>query len=138
MKRTPLKRKTPLRVDPEKVRAWKERSKTKIQPRSHKRRTQEVAYGNLRTDFLRRHPICPVTGAKSSEVHHSARRSGQWLNLQRYWIAVSREGHRWIEENGKEAEKLGFMTPRNHTYAEEMEILKANGDDPDEPLFYSR
>jgi hypothetical protein len=137
MKRSgPLKRKTPLRADPEKVKAWKDGSRTKIKPRSDIRRTQEITYGGDRPAFLRKHKVCPVTGGKTSQVHHSARRQGQWLNLRRYWIAVSPLGHEWIENNAKEAEAHGLMHRINTTYAEHMAELKQQGLDPDVPLFY--
>ena len=127
------RRKTPLKSNPEKVREWQERSRAKqraklkfhggtkkIKTRSTKRRSQETEYGILRGYFLAIHPICPVTGQQTTEIHHSAKREGGWLNCTRYWIAVSALGHKWIEENKKEAESYGLMVRISESYGEHL------------------
>ena len=136
--RKPLKRKTPLRVDPEKIREWKNRSRTRIPQVSKKRSGQNRDYTVGRRAFLEEHCICPVTGERTTEIHHSAKRVGQWLNLKRYWIALSSKAHAWVEANKAEAEQAGLMVriSRNETYEEHIRNL---GDLCQEtPIFYDR
>jgi hypothetical protein len=144
LKRTKgLTRKTPLRANPEKTRAWKDRTRaelpksgTPMRQRSKKRAKQERKYNADIEKFLAEHPICPVTGSRTTEIHHSAKRFGQWLNLKRYWIALSHDGHRWVEDNKAEAEKIGLMVRIRETYKEHCAILEQDGVNLDEPLYY--
>lgn len=48
----------------------------------------------------------------TTDVHHMKGRLGSNLMDQRYWIAVCRNCHRWIEEHPKSAKKLGFSSSR--------------------------
>lgn len=45
----------------------------------------------------------------STEIHHRLRRSGERLLDEKEWLAVSREGHRWIHQHPSEARKLGLL-----------------------------
>lgn len=94
------------------------KKKKRMAQRSTKRSKQERAYTSSHGSFLRDHPVCPVTGELTTQIHHSAKRTGQWLTWQRYWIAVSLEGHAWIEANKKEAEKYGLMVRIRETFQE--------------------
>lgn len=134
MKRTGFKKKTYEEVIFGKQQQLKKRHEFK--QRSTKRAKQERAYISDLPSFLEDHPICPVTGSTTTQLHHSARRVGAWLNLKRYWIAVSLDGHRWIEDNGKEAEKLGLMVRINETFKEHTAKLLADGVDLDVPIYY--
>lgn len=137
MKRTPLKRKTPLkRGSIEKNNDWKKRTAKPIPARAKKRVAQEKSYSSGRKLFIEAHPICPVTGGQSTQIHHSAKREGEWLNLQRYWIAVSHEGHEWIEANKREAEKLGLMVRIYDTYCAHVALLNYAEVSLTKPLFY--
>lgn len=141
LKRTkPLKRKTPLRGNPEKIREWKDRSRTRISPVSKKRARQNRDYSDDRGIFLQKHCICPVTGERTTQIHHSAKRVAEWLNLKRYWIALSSKAHAWVEDNKTEAEQAGLMVriSRNETYDEHMKYLIDSNIDPDDPVFYHR
>ena len=145
-----MKQRKQLKVDPKKLLAWKVRSILKVQEnarrkiktvkrapqRSNRRRTQETVYNARARDFILRYPVCPVTGRPASQVHHSAKRDGDWLLLQRYWIAVSLEGHQWIENNKTEAEKLGLMVRIRLTCEQHCAKLLADGESLSEPLFY--
>lgn len=138
MKRTPLKRKTPLRGNPEKIKEWKNRSRVRIAPVSKKRRRQEVVYSADRRDFIRDHPICPLTGDATTEIHHSAHREGEWLNIKRFWIALSSRGHKWVTDNSRAATAAGLMYPVNPgmTAKTMLAYLEYEGIDPDVPVFY--
>jgi len=146
-----LRRKTPLRSNPEKAREWQQRSrakqanklkfiggKKKINNRSVRRRSQETTYGELRRAFLKEHRICPVTGQETTEIHHSAKREGNWLNLQRYWIALSADGHKWVEENKAEAEKHGLMVRIREPYQTHVGFLNGMGASLTTPIFYTK
>ena len=51
------------------------------------------------------HPI----SNELNEVHHMRGRSGKLLTDQRYWLAVSKQGHRWIHENISKARGHGWI-----------------------------
>lgn len=137
MKRNkPLMRKTPLRGNPDKVREWKQRTAKRLPARATRRAKQERAYSDDRPDFIRSHPICPVTGERTSQVHHSAKREGLWLNIKRYWIAVSNEGHRYIEDHKEWAETKGLMVRIRETAEAHLQRLSEEGVDIDRPVFY--
>lgn len=105
--------------------------------RSTKRAKQERAYASSHTSFLAAHPVCPVTGERTVQIHHSAKREGRWLNLQRYWIAVSQEGHKWIEEHKEEAEKYSLMVRISETCSKHCDTLLKHGiTDLFRPVFY--
>ena len=46
---------------------------------------------------------------KLTEVHHMRGRAGSLLLDQRYWLAVSKQGHRWIHSNIEKARALGWL-----------------------------
>lgn len=46
----------------------------------------------------------------SEEVHHCAGRSGSNFLNEATWMAVSRQGHRWIHENPGKARERGYIT----------------------------
>lgn len=138
-----LRRKTPLKADPEKTRAWQQRSRKRLpvhkktfNQRSKKRAKQEREYNSEINEFLREHPVCPVTGERTTQIHHSAKREGEWLNLKRYWIAVNQKGHRWIEDNKGEAENMGLMVRIYVPYRVHFANLLQAGINPDVPVYY--
>lgn len=45
----------------------------------------------------------------SVEIHHRNKRFGSRLNDKDYWLAVSREGHLWIENNKGKAREKGYL-----------------------------
>lgn len=98
-------------------------AKPVIKRRTTKRASQEKEYNEAIPAFLARHPICPVTGEKTTQIHHSAKRQGHWLNLQRYWIAVSLDGHRWIENNKTEAKKYDLMHRIYESYSDHTSAM---------------
>lgn len=46
---------------------------------------------------------------KSRDVHHSRGRAGTLLIDVRFWKAVSRRGHYWIDDHPKEARAMGLL-----------------------------
>lgn len=81
---------------------------TRINPVSDKRKEENAEYSQERLKFLRG-KTCPVTGLPATEVHHTNKRNGQRLNDQKYWLAVTREGHDWIHAHPKEAKEAGWL-----------------------------
>ena len=81
---------------------------------SQKRKIENAKYIVLRIEFLgkKENSICPVTGEKTTEIHHKKGRVGSLFLDVRYWLAVSREGHKKIEENPLWAKKEGYSLSR--------------------------
>lgn len=68
---------------------------------------------------------CPLTGEMPVEVHHIRGRIGKLLRDQRYWVAMSSSGHRWIHDNPKEAMKMGLLAGRGE-WGVQKEIFDFN------------
>lgn len=49
--------------------------------------------------------------AKLNEIHHIHGRAGKLLRFQKAWVAVSKQGHRWIHSNPEEARRYGWLGP---------------------------
>lgn len=92
------------------------RIKTPIPKRSKKKIVQDLQYSVLRKEFLGKpeNRFCPITGKPATDVHHMAGRLGDLYLDTRYWIALSREGHRRVEENPEWAKKNGYSLDRLH------------------------
>lgn len=84
-----------------------------LRQRSSKQSRIIRLYNSLRIDFMVQHPKCAVFPNKSSEsIHHVRGRISTLLIDQRFWLATSLIGHRWIDEHRDEARKLGFLAER--------------------------
>ena len=94
----------------------------RINRRSKKRESEERAYLRDRKIFLTlpENKYCPVAQLifnkriRAYEVHHKAGRIGRLLNYQPFWLAVSTDGHLWIDNNPEEAYKYGFLINSSH------------------------
>lgn len=88
-------------------------------PRNGKSQARE-SYRTRRDRFLAklRNKLCPVALAvwkrkvPVAEVHHTRGRIGTLLNDERYWLAVSLIGHRWIHEHPQAARERGWLAER--------------------------
>lgn len=70
-------------------------------------------YKVLRDDFLKDHFICEVCFKNpATDVHHKKGRLGELLTLVRYFLAVCRNCHTWIESHPKEAKDKGYSLSR--------------------------
>lgn len=112
MKRTRLLRKTPLM-----------RSKVSFKRRKPIRRVSKAkarkdsVYRLLRVNFLRQpeNRFCIVMKTlqnqfiSTDQVHHMLSRYGKNYLDTSTWLAVSAEGHRWIESHLKEARERGWL-----------------------------
>lgn len=66
-------------------------------------------YSKKKAKFLELHPVCPVFGTPTVEIHHQRGRLGRLCNDERFWVAVSRAGHQWIHEHPSEARAKGLL-----------------------------
>lgn len=81
--------------------------------RSPKRIKEEAEYSKERKVFLSERCMCEahlsgICTQYSTDVHHKAGRSGTLYLDKRFWLAVCRACHMWIETHPKEARELGF------------------------------
>lgn len=81
---------------------------------SDKRKIENAKYLVLRIEFLGRpeNQKCPITGKPTTDVHHMKGRIGSLLLDTRYWVALSREGHKYVEENPEWAKENGYSLNR--------------------------
>jgi 5-methylcytosine-specific restriction endonuclease McrA len=101
MKRSPLKRKTPLKRG------------GKLRKTSSKRRRQNEVYKDVREKFLCNNPVCQVCLFRmSSQVHHRRGRFGDRLNEVEYFLSVCFECHHKIHQNPQWAYRMGYMISR--------------------------
>lgn len=79
-----------------------------------KKKSKEVAeYSAKKKKFLEENPRCAVfPGQSSKDIHHIRGKIGSRFLDERYWLAVSREGHNWIHDNEEEASKKGWYLSR--------------------------
>ena len=108
-KQTRLKMQADLGIKP------KETKKPKPIPKISKKREKESReYTIKRLKFLAQpeNHRCPVTGERATEIHHKAGRTGSLYLDENNWLAVSRNGHRKIEENPEWAKENGYSLNR--------------------------
>lgn len=81
---------------------------------SEKRSIENLQYSADRIVFLGKpeNKICPITKKPTTDVHHKKGRVGSLFLNQRYWVALSREGHKYVEENPEWAKENGFSLNR--------------------------
>ena len=129
MKRTPLLRKTPLRRQSLRRKLAPKKPRAKLRQVSTRRRGELKEYARRRLAFLAlpENRWCPVAAAgllppdgdwrrnpvvqrlRTTDVHHQFGKEGAKLNYERWFLAVSRAGHDWIHQNGKEARLRGWL-----------------------------
>jgi len=88
-----------------------------IAPVSDKRLEQLAYYRKQKPVFMAReeNKICPVIlylekkDVPTVDIHHVNGRTGERLNDETYFLAVSRRGHTWIHEHPEESRALGWL-----------------------------
>jgi hypothetical protein len=90
----------------------KEKAPYRIPRRSKKRAAQERKYLKMRKIFLEGKRCAVFPHLPATEVHHVRGRIGVRLLDENYWLAVSREGHVFIEENPRVAYEKGWSILR--------------------------
>lgn len=120
MKRTEIKRRTPLRADPEKVYAWIRKCREKIwrSNRGFKRRNRGRDWKTMRAGLAERseglceRPGCGrwiPYGIENENVHHVLLRSKGGKDELENLLAVCRDCHSWIHNNPKAAKAEGVL-----------------------------
>ena len=87
--------------------------------RTPERASQERIYRQQVKEWLRlpENKWCQVylrlTGEHhlATQCHHFQGRRGSLLLYREFWIPVSHEGHKWIEDNMDQARTLGLLCP---------------------------
>lgn len=92
---------------------------------SKKRAVESAKYTVAKIQFMGKpeNKVCPVTGQPTTDIHHKMGRVGfadSWARINnvtllldtRFWLAVSRDGHRQIEENPSWAKEMGYSLNR--------------------------
>jgi hypothetical protein len=81
---------------------------------SKKRQIENAKYSVLRIEFLgkKENQICPITKKPTTDIHHKKGRVGSLFLDENYWVALSREGHKFVEENPEWARKNGYSLDR--------------------------
>ena len=102
MKKSRLKRKTPLKRGKSRLK------RTPLRRRSKKRAKQERKYSSKRADWIKG-KRCAVCSNKATEVHHTNGREGNRLLDEEYWLAVCRICHRAIHEHPEWARENGYL-----------------------------
>jgi hypothetical protein len=94
MKRSPLKRKTPLKSGSGSL------ARTPLKRVSKKRRSQMADYKGIREDYLKKNPLCHCCQKKpSTDIHHKAGRWQERLNDVAFFCALCRQCHNYIHAN---------------------------------------
>ena len=91
------------------------RSKAKpIKKVSDKKMLQDIIYKSERIKFLMlpENKICPITKKPTTDIHHKKGRLGNLYLDKRFWVALSREGHKYVEENPEWAKENGYSLNR--------------------------
>ena len=86
----------------------------KIPKVSKKRQVEQLQYQVLRTEFLSKaeNKICPITNQPTTDIHHKKGRVGSLFLNTEFWIALSREGHKFVEENPEWSKANGYSLNR--------------------------
>lgn len=106
-----MKRKSPIKKNPEKIRAWLNKPRKKIRPRSIRRAKEESRYSGKCKEFKRRNPRCWIFPAlPTSDVHHIDGREGPLLLDENNWMAISRLAHDFIGLYPQWARNHGFLS----------------------------
>lgn len=81
---------------------------------SDKRKIDNLKYAAQRIVFLGKpeNKICPITKWPTNDIHHKKGRIGSLFLDETYWIALSREGHQYVEDNPDWAKDNGYSLDR--------------------------
>jgi hypothetical protein len=81
---------------------------------STKKLSELKEYRVIRDEYLAMHKVCehPECNNPSEDLHHAKGRVGILLTDARYFRALCRKCHRWVEENPTDAKSMGLSFSR--------------------------
>ena len=95
MKRTPLKRKTPMKR------------------MSKRRQTESKIYSKKRAAFLAERPVCEICGVRAStDIHHVGGRAGGLYLDETHWLALCRPDHDFLHRKPRLSREMGYIGKR--------------------------
>lgn len=107
MKRTPLRRKTPLKAGKPSLK------RTRLNPVSKKRKNQNAEYIRVRKTYLLLHPLCELCSKSiATDIHHKAGRWKERLTDAENFMALCRDCHEHIHKNPAWAYGNGYLLRR--------------------------
>ena len=84
--------------------------RTRLRPISTKRAKASRIYLTARSRFLGSHPVCQrCDGRRSTDIHHTAGRSGSNYQDQTTWLALCRQCHDWIHQHPSQARAKNLL-----------------------------
>lgn len=85
-----------------------------IRKQAPKRAKQNREYLKIKKVYLAQNPKCTILGCENNsiDVHHMAGKIEDLLTDTRYFKAVCRNCHIWIENHPNESKKLGYSLTR--------------------------
>lgn len=97
-----------------KVPKKKESRSYRIKSVSDKKLTELKEYRVVRDRYLAEHKVCEHPDCKnpSEDLHHAKGRVGSLLTDVRYFKALCRRCHRWVEENPEQSKEIGLSLSR--------------------------
>lgn len=112
-RKTPLRSKTPLRAKTGFKKKFGFLKPTRIKQTSDRRKKEYALYLFEKAKYLKDRPMCECCGKLPSvDIHHKAGREGKLLYAVKYFMAVSRKCHDWIESHRSQAEEKGWIIRR--------------------------
>ena len=86
----------------------------RIKSVSDKKLVELKEYRKKRDAFMRANKVCQFPECKelATDLHHAKGRVGALLTDERYFKALCRSHHRWIEENPTDAKSMGLSASR--------------------------
>ena len=67
-----------------------------------------------KAQFFAKHPKCAIYPfLEATQIHHRKGRLGKLLLDEQYWMAVSQEGHSFIQDHPALAYDMGWLEKRN-------------------------
>ncbi len=113
MKRTTLRRKTPLKHSSFLKGTISQLRRSRISAVSKKKQKDDKEYLRLRAIHLLEHRGCQIEWddgctRAATQIHHRKRRGKHYLNTKEF-LSSCAHCHSMVEDNGKEAERRGFL-----------------------------
>lgn len=100
--------------EPHKTSKKKESRSYRIKSVSDKKLVELKEYRKVRDAFMKANKVCqfPECRELATDLHHAKGRVGALLTDERYFKALCRSHHRWIEENPTDAKSMGLSASR--------------------------